>query len=277
MNFKEALVYPFRRENLLSCVLIPGGMSLALVIVGIGLGLLVLGGGLLSGNFDKETLKAQADIVQLLISPVQFVTGVLLLGFIWHQIDNWLTNGFDSPAVSWTGNWVTLFVDGLKSWLFSVVVGILLALPLIALVIFAVIGAVAKSDLTIPISVGLGLLWLLALSFVGPFFQGALVQASESKSFAGLFNLERIIQTTLPCYWQVVWSYMLILGIVMVYIFGSIVISFTVIGIALVPFLWGGPFQISCWHLIIQAFDGSTEHQQLTESPSAIAENSSFQ
>jgi hypothetical protein len=73
-------------------------------------------------------------VLQLVTSPVQFVYAVMLLGFIWHQIGQWQANGFEAPAVGWRGNWVTFFVDGLKSWLFSLVVGIIFAIPFIVLV-----------------------------------------------------------------------------------------------------------------------------------------------
>jgi hypothetical protein len=134
LDFKAALVYPFRRENLMPCVIIPGCLTLGYFLICTLLSVLVMGGSLLASGFNPETLHSQSRLLKLVTSPVQFVYAVMLLGFIWHQMGQWQANGFEAPAVGWRGNWVTFFVDGLKSWLFSLVVGIIFAIPFIVLV-----------------------------------------------------------------------------------------------------------------------------------------------
>jgi hypothetical protein len=74
----------------------------------------------------------------------------------------------------------------------------------------------------LPLAIGLVVLWVLVISFIAPFLQGALLQASQSKSLVDLFQVGRTIQVTTPHYWRVVWSYILVMGLGLLYLVGSV-------------------------------------------------------
>ncbi len=256
LDFKTALTYPYRSENIINTLVFPSIVVFANMIISFIVAIIAVVILYMMGVDPKDS--------DLNISIP--LASIWMMGYSWHLYGHWQAAGFQAPSPAWKDRWLAFLLDGLKvSVFYSVIIlTIVFSLVLLLVLLYGPLDSLLKGNLT-PEALGLGVLMtfflvmtvIFAWFFLSPFFIAPLIHTSQTKRFGDLFNIKRAIEITLPCYGQVLIALLLNWVVTLIYLIGSIALVFTCIGILAIPFLFVGPYMVSCNHMLAQAFYGN--------------------
>ncbi len=147
-TIKNAIVYPFKRQNFANTIVIPSGLSLvSSILMGIAIfmaAIPLIAPGIaqssVMGSFAPE-IEAVAGLISASVAlPLAAICFCLALamvipvyGFTWQMVRHWQIYGLETPAPSWQKSWPTFYRSGIQIVVASVVFAIPMCLAAIPL------------------------------------------------------------------------------------------------------------------------------------------------
>jgi hypothetical protein len=132
INMKQILAYPCKRENVVRCVAIPAAI---MCLAAIGCSLLFLMGGLMFQAMAQNIMMAVALAVGVFLLMGTLSSPVV--GYMWHMMDHWQTNGLEASPLPWKGHVKSYCVSGLHFWATCLVFSPLMLLSMCTLGLMA--------------------------------------------------------------------------------------------------------------------------------------------
>ena len=232
MQLKEAICYPYRKENWIRTIAIPMGLQVSMMAICMVAMFAVMMPMFLAMDphkaqqFNPIDMQLKMMATMLPVYVVMIVMMFPLYGYHWELIDNWQINGLDAPAPGWSGCWKRYFINGFHAFLSMLI-------------------------LFIP-----GLFCLFTFGLLSPFvYSSYFVSAKEKRVGSVIRNFPASIQLGTQRYLPVLGMFYLIIVICLFAMIPYWILSFTIVG-GLV-FISG--LLISMMHLMTQAYDIHTD------------------
>ncbi len=243
-DFKQALVYPFKKDHWKSMLLWPALIYTAFFIIQFIFGLIV--SLLFPTATTADIYHPDPTLMSLRMLSQMVLQGLFmpfLFGFYWDLTGTLLTKGMDAPPPQWKNWGVNYWIDGFKILIFSSI----LSLPYF-LSVMAIIALKANIFLMyVPI-----VIWCVLCFFLTPFIYANFVQALPEKRFVSLFNFPRIFKVGLKYYGKGLLASFLTFLCSLVFLFVLLLSCCTCIGFPVVIVVFYG-FYI---HIMVQVFEG---------------------
>lgn len=263
IQFKEALLYPFREENRRDIIWIPAGLIYAVCILEFVVGMAVLipiavGGG------SEQLIDLVLNLLNITGSLLQSLLSIVFLGYFWMLCGRWQQHGLHASALPWMGHWRIIAIDGLKSLLYvipvSVVIWFVLGVIFIILIVLLILSVMAYGE-NLPVAIAgtfLSVLGLIAVSlvfniFITPFLAAPMIVSARSRQLSDLFNLPQAVRMTRLHYKACLIAMLYIIAVNILYGVAIMLLAITIIGLLVIPALVF-PMYASTVHLLTQAF-----------------------
>lgn len=281
LDFAQALKLPFQpeyRKNLVflstAVMVVIGavmmGVSFALAIVTIPIDILVRSGGGDDGNLISGMLQV---FQQLIISLVQNLISIYPLGYLWQLCAHFQNPG-KHPLPDWLDDAGDIFKDGLKVWLYfllvNIVVGLFAAILIVGGIILLTVVGLASSnmlgevvdtlqhgDLSETMTVLSAVFVVIMLFMViygiafllaGPFLLAPPIRSAQDRRLANLFSLVKAWKGVSRHYGQAILTMLLMMLMGLLYGLGTVLSIITIVGWIFLLF----PGQVSMLHLLNQ-------------------------
>lgn len=284
LDLMAALMYPFQDQGWVQSTVAPGVFYMVMMAVGViyqlimslvvgAVGMMLEGVGYAEESSEFNLVIGIFSLPFLLIGMVlSIVQAAIPQGFGWHMLGEIKRHGYHALMPSWLERWKSFFWDGLKLLLFILMVNwgliLIFAIPAV-LVIFFVGQSGGSNPIVMLLLLGLAVVMVACIWGAMPFVLGAWVHKAETRSFWQLFNLSAMLRITLPRYGRIWLGFIYMLVVLLLYLIGTLVLCLTCVGVLLIPFLWVGPYMVTGYHILAQAFEigDEAEHQQTSGLP----------
>ncbi len=253
MDMMEALKWPYKKENWVSAIIMPGAVCTGLIVAFVVVYFVFVAG--MVGAAAIGAASEEMGIMAMVLLFLSYLGVVILLtalcapiyGYFWEMAYVLRSEGYEADSPLWSGRFKEYSINGLKIVCFSVVLNIIhvfisLVIPLLSMP-FGEVGEI--------ISGLLSFIYSLCTLAVMPFIYSAFIHTAESKSLKDMFNVSRAVEVGLQCYWGVVVAFLACILISLGYMILYVVSVCTVVGI---PFVAAAHWTTSV-HLLVQGFD----------------------
>lgn len=205
MDLQRAFTYPFKKENWMNTLVIPGGIFAVTAVINLLVGIigfiLTLSLGAKGSTEAANSSKLLIDVIHIIASIPIAIILIPVHGYYWNLVNNWQTNGWDAPAPAWKDNIKDYCIDGLHYYL----VGIVLFIPTI--------------------------ISLCSLGFLFPFVWAPIFSAAKERRIgAVLNNMSEGFSIASSRYLSILGIMWLIVGISVLSIIPSFILSLTIVG-----------------------------------------------
>ncbi len=261
LDIMQAVKYPFRGDNWLNTLVIPGIYLLGLLVVTyITQFVIMIVVGIIIGILGALLAEAGAvlGVLTAFVTAILFMIVIMalqapLLGYYWEFIGNLRAHGYEATAPDWSA-FGRYLIDGLKVMAYQLaVVFILGIIPVFFQVL--IMAAFGNTEVGAIFSMLVSVLFWLAAFLLIPFLYAPAIRTSQSKSLNDMFDVGPAIEYGSRCYVKMMLAILIGLGFAIVSIPVLAIASCTIIGGPVVMIA----LTFIVLHLITQAYDDCRE------------------